>query len=73
MRSKAELAIDHRWTQRPLRRVVRRFDAFDLGKRPEPRTMLVKLLTHTNQSLVATITSAQQQAIKLLAKGAILF
>ncbi len=36
IRTAADPSPDHRESQRPLRRVIRRLDPFDPGKRPQP-------------------------------------
>jgi hypothetical protein len=43
LRPERQLPPNHRVTQRPLPCVVRRFDAFVMQKRPQPRAMCVQL------------------------------
>ena len=62
-----EFPPDHRVTQRPLRRVVRRFDSGHIQERPQPLAMVMQLPAHAGQSRVTAEVAAQQQAVDLAA------
>jgi len=65
--AEGEFAPDDRVMQRPLRRVVGRFDSLRVQEYPEPFAMFIQLPTHADQSRVLAENSAQQQAVDLAA------
>ena len=67
LRSKRQLPPDHRMTQRPLARIVRRLHPFAMQKRPEPWPMFVQLPTCAAHASIATLHSAQQQTLDFAA------
>ena len=68
--AKAQLAVDHRRTQRALRRVVGRLDAFDVNEGPQPVAVFVQLAAHPDEPLVAAELAAQQQSVDLFSNRA---
>lgn len=63
--SEAQLPINYGWPEGAFGSVVRGFDAFDFCKGPQPLAAGMELCTHAVQLIVATESTAQQQAIEL--------
>src|SRR6185437_4840742 len=66
---KREFTIDHRRPKSALRRVVGRFDAWNVHERPEPFSVVVKFVAHADQAHMAAVGAEQQQAIYFVADG----
>ena len=64
LRPERELPPDHGVTERPLRRVVRRFDAVHFQERPQPVAMVTQFPAH---AVRGGAEAAQQQAVDLVA------
>lgn len=67
LRPEAEFPVNHRRAKGSFGRVVRRFDAWHAGERPEPLAMLIQFVAHADQLVVAAEDAAQHQAIELIA------
>ena len=61
LHAKRQLAPNHRVTQRPLARVVRRFYPATSSERPKPATMFVQLATRALRLTVAAGQATAQQ------------
>ena len=68
LRAEAQFPPDDGVTQAPLGGVVRRFDAIDIQKRPQPVAMAVQLPAHASQTPIVAAQTAQQQALHLVAE-----
>src|SRR5664280_2711644 len=70
LRPKRQLSPNHRVTQRPLARIVRRLNPVVPQKRPQPVAMLIQLPAHPSHLSIAALSTAQQQTLHLTADRA---
>ncbi len=68
--SEGELSPNHGMAQRPLARVVGRFDPFVAQERPQPLAVFVQLSARAAHVWIAALAPAQQQALHLAADRA---